>query len=611
MDFSPKFAMIASRSLTALAATLLLAVVGLYALRTIYADKVYPSVFVADVDVGGLTYPEAQSLLQTRAESILTTSISLTDGAQEWTATFGELGVSVDVPQSLDAAYEVGRENGARDRVSSTLELLNENRSLPLRFVVDEQRFGAWIDRIDSDLGRPGHDAYLSIENGKATVVPEVDGVVVDRALTHSILVSSLHSLQPYAGQLPTRDQKAAIHAADLEEARVQVSDALAVPIELSFGKRKWTVSGKDMGQFIVQIVEPDAAGAIKVSVAIDEETLTEYFAVLLTDEVNREPVNARVGWDLNKQKLLSVERSRNGYQLKPDELSRAVIASFWGDEKSVKIPALTIRPEIDSYNLDALGITTRLAVGDSNFDGSDYGRATNVAVGASLLNGTLVPPGGEFSFNYAIGEITTDLGYVEAGVVDGERIGKDIGGGICQVSTTVFRAAFYAGLPITEWNPHRYRLGFYEQDGWEPGLDASILQPEEDPFGGGDFRFSNPSDSWLLVESYTDGPRVIVIIYGPDLGYTVDVAGPYYDPTEYPPTDDIELTDEELPPGTIQQTEYELSGMDVSYQRTVFDKNGDLLWDRTFGTHFYPRGNVYKVSPDMKGKSPAKQDED
>jgi hypothetical protein len=114
-----------------------------------------------------------------------------------------------------------------------------------------------------------------------------------------------------------------------------------------------------------------------------------------------------------------------------------------------------------------------------------------------------------------------------------------------------------------------------------------------------------------LLIESYTDGPRVIVIIYGPDLGYTVDVAGPYYDPAEYPPTEDIELTDDELPPGTIQQTEYALSGMDVSYQRTVYDRNGDLLWDRTFGTHFYPRGNVYKVSPDMKGKSPAEQSED
>jgi vancomycin resistance protein YoaR len=252
------------------------------------------------------------------------------------------------------------------------------------------------------------------------------------------------------------------------------------------------------------------------------------------------------------------------------------------------------------------LGITTKLAVGDSNFDGSESGRATNIMVGASLLNGTLVPPRSEFSFNHSIGEIRAELGYVEAPVVDGERIGKDIGGGICQVSTTVFRAAFFAGLPITEWHPHRYRLGFYELDGYAPGLDASILQPEGNPFGGGDFKFENPSDSWILIESYVDGPRVYVIIYGPDLGYTIQVSEPWYPQEVIPPTEDIEIVDDQLPAGTIQQSEYAQSGMEVAYQRTVLDKDGNELWDRTFDTFFYSRGNVYKVSPDMRGQSPA-----
>ena len=180
---------------------------------------------------------------------------------------------------------------------------------------------------------------------------------------------------------------------------------------------------------------------------------------------------------------------------------------------------------------------------------GSNDGRATNIEVGAKLLNGTLVPPGEDFSFNHAVGVINEERGFVEAQVIQGERIGRDIGGGICQVSTTVYRAALKAGLPITEWWPHRYRLAFYEQDGWLPGYDASILQPEGDPFGGGDFRFTNPTDSWLLVESYTDGARVIVIIYGPDLGYTVDLGSmDISDPI--PVTEDLEIVDESLPPG-------------------------------------------------------------
>ncbi len=117
--------------------------------------------------------------------------------------------------------------------------------------------------------------------------------------------------------------------------------------------------------------------------------------------------------------------------------------------------------------------------------------------------------------------------GSSKSNVVDGERIGRDIGGGICQVSTTVFRAAFKAGLPITEWHPHRYRMSFYEQDDWPPGLDASILQPEGNPFGGGDFQFDNPSDSYLLIESYVDGPRVVIVLYGPELDYTVESPAP------------------------------------------------------------------------------------
>ncbi|MEA2511992.1 MAG: hypothetical protein QOJ59_1479, partial [Thermomicrobiales bacterium] len=236
---------------------------------------------------------------------------------------------------------------------------------------------------------------------------------------------------------------------------------------------------------------------------------------------------------------------------------------------------------------------------------GSDDGRATNIQVGASILNGFLIPPRSLFSFNRAVGVITEEAGFVESNVVDGERIGRDVGGGICQVSTTVFRAAFRAGLPIEEWHPHRYRMRFYEQDDWPAGLDASILQPEGDPFGGGDFSFWNPTDSWMLMESYTDGPRVVIVLYGPDLGYKVDVTGPLLGET-YPAEPDLEVTDNNAEPGTMEISEYALEGIDVTFNRDVFNRQGNLVESRQFYTHFYPRGNVWKVSPDMQGLSPA-----
>jgi vancomycin resistance protein YoaR len=296
---------------------------------------------------------------------------------------------------------------------------------------------------------------------------------------------------------------------------------------------------------------------------------------------------------------------SVDGYQFRPKSLARAIQTSFFGDRAPVELPVSVIKPGVDSNNLEALGITTQLVRADSNYSGGTPERTQNVEIGASLLNGTLVPPHAEFSLNHAIGEITADKGYVVASVLQGERAGRDIGGGICQISTTVFRAALLAGLPITEWWPHTYRIGSYEWDGWGPGFDASILQPEGDPFGGGDFMFLNPTDSWMLVESWTTGIFVIVNIYGPEIGYQVSISSVTVEgPIEE--RQDVEVVNDQLDPGTIVQTEYPMDGWAVYFTREVYDRNGEVVETRQFYTRFKGRGNVYQVSPDMTGQSPA-----
>ncbi|MCC6792430.1 MAG: VanW family protein [Thermomicrobiales bacterium] len=604
--FNSRFSLVVSRAVLSLAMLILLAAAGLYVFRASYEDRIYPSIYVMGSDFGGMTYPEAKDALQVSASSLLNAELTFTYQERRWTPTFAEIGVELDSASTLNALFDIGRELDARDRVASTIDLVNGERAIPLTLSLNEAAFNAWLDQVDLDLGSPGQDAYLIIDDGEVTVVPDVDGIAVDRDRLRLLVVEGLGVNTPFAGALPVTADPANVHVADLEPALAQLDTALGKSIKLAHGKKRWKLTPADLGQFVVQTTTPGKRGAEAVELMIDRDALADYLSGLVRDEVNQPAKNARVAWSAKKDRLIAIEESETGASLRARELANLVIASFWSDHATVKVPITVIQPVVDSGKLDQLGITTRLAVGDSNFDGSDFGRSTNIAVGAQLLNGTLIAPKSEFTFNHAIGEITADKGYVESSVVDGERIGKDIGGGICQVSTTVFRAAFYAGLPITEWHPHRYRLGFYELDGWAPGLDASILQPEGNPFGGGDFKFENPTDSWMLVESYIDGPRVYVIIYGPDLGYDVRVSEPWYNQKEIKPTEDLEIVDENLPAGTIQQTEYALSGMEIGYQRTVYDRDGNLLWDRTFATFFYPRGNVYKVSPDMKGQSPA-----
>jgi vancomycin resistance protein YoaR len=215
-------------------------------------------------------------------------------------------------------------------------------------------------------------------------------------------------------------------------------------------------------------------------------------------------------------------------------------------------------------------------------------------------LNGTLVPPHGEFSFNHAIGVIEASKGYVEAGVITGDTIGRDIGGGICQVSTTVFRAVIKSGLPVTEWHPHTFRLAFYEMDGWQPGYDASILQPNNDPFSGGDFKFQNPTDSWLLIEAFTEGVNDYVVIYGPDLGYTVNISDPVIG-EPYPPDEPTQVVvDDTLGTGDMEKTQGYLEGVDVSFTRQVIDADGNVIIDETYTSPFKPHPSIWKVSQDV-----------
>ncbi len=582
--------------------------IGLALLRTSYNDRIYPQVYVAGMNIGGMSHDDAMGVLEARANEIENGTVAFSFNGQKWSPTLAQLGISVDFNATLDAAMDVGRENDAWERVHSTTGLLRDRHDIPLAMTIDRGALAAWFESVNGDLGIVPHDAYIQISDGKATVVPEVNGTVVDQTAAEAIVMQALTTLQPVSTNLPTETKIANVHANDLDGAMTQINNALSKPVKVSFGDSSWDVSPTDLGNYIVQSSDPTKTGAAAVTVEMDIKGLSKFLSQTFASEINRDPVDAKIAWSSDANGVIATEASVTGIKLKPTTFAQAVSSSFFGGHDKVNVPVTEIAPQIDSNNLGALGITTKIATGDSNFDGSDDGRRTNLTVGTNLLNGTLVPPGGEFSFNHAIGIIESSKGYVDAGVIDGQNIGRDIGGGICQVSTTVFRAALKAGFPITEWHPHTYRLAFYEKDGWQAGYDASILQPDWDPMSGGDFKFQNPTDSWLLIEAWTTDINDFVIIYGPDLGYTVNISDPTIGEPFPPDNQPYEIVDENLPPGTVNQTQGTVDGVNVSFTRQVYDRDGNLLIDEQFDSPYQAHPDAYTVSPDMQGKSPASQ---
>ena len=593
----------APRLVAGTAALLLVAAIALLGFRLLFADRIYPAIVVGDVEVGGLTVEQAEARLAARAAELEQGSITFTYGGQTWSPTLRELGATVDTERSLEMARQLGREDDAVSRLRFTGEIIRADQTVPLRTILDPARLDAWFDTVDADLGQPAVNAGIVVEGTTVSFTPEAEGLVVDREAARAMIVRALETLQPMRAELPTLVDEPEIRQADLEAAKADIERLLSRPVRVDFEDRSWRIEAETISPFLtVETLLRD--GQPTAEARIDTEKLTSYLRETFTGEINRSPVDATVAWS-DEWGLFAVEPSVDGVTLKPEAFAEAVAASFLGDHERVEIPVHITKPKIDSNNLEALKIETRLARGDSNYEGGTPERDTNIEVGVSLLNGTLVPPGENFSFNGAIGEITADKGFVEAGVVVGERVGRDIGGGICQVSTTVFRAALLAGFPMPEWWPHTYRIAGYERDGWGPGYDASILQLGSDPALWADYKFTNTTDGWLLVEAWTAYPHVIVNIYGPNTGWNVEFSNEYVsEPIKE--NEDVEVVKHDLPPGTIQQTEWPLDGLEVSFVRTVTDANGNVIEERQFYTYFKGRGNVYEVSPDMQGQSPA-----
>jgi vancomycin resistance protein YoaR len=519
-----RFARMLPTVIVALVSVLLVAAIALFVFRAMYSDRIYPAVVVGDVNVGGLTTAEAESVLTERAADLEQGTIAFTYNGMTWTPALSDLGATVNLEKSIAAAEHLGRGGDAASRLEFTGEILRSDQVVPLQTQVDMAILNAWFDRVDSQINNPAVNAQIVVDGTNVSISPDATGIVVDRKAATAQILSTLATLEPMRSELPVAVDQPEIMVSDLEQVKFDVQTAIAKPVRIGFEEKAWRIDGSTLSSYLtVETVLED--GAPRAVLSMDTERLAADLRTQFVPEVNREPVNARIGWNDEKGRVVALDPSVTGVTLKATAFAEAVAASYLGDHGTVKIPVVITRPTIDAENLAALNINARLGHGDSNFAGGAWGRDQNIYVATDLLNGTLVPPGGEFSFNQAIGEITADKGYQEAAVVVAEEVGRDIGGGVCQVSTTIFRAAIYAGMPITEWHPHTYRLTNYERDGWGPGFDASILQNEwQTPDQWADFRFENFTDGWLLVEAYTADVYVNVNIYGQETGRSVDV---------------------------------------------------------------------------------------
>ncbi len=258
-------------------------------------------------------------------------------------------------------------------------------------------------------------------------------------------------------------------------------------------------------------------------------------------------------------------------------------------------LPVVPKEPAIKTEQANNWGITESIGKGESYFRGSIPGRIHNIALAASRINGILIAPGEVFSFNKALGDISAATGYKQAYIIKQGRTVLDDGGGVCQVSTTLFRAALNSGLPIVERHAHSYRVAYYEQGGIKPGFDATVFAPSYD------LKIQNNTGTYILIQATTDTKNYHLTfeLYGKRDGRTVEMSPvKLWDYRPAPP--DLYQDDPTLPTGQIKQVDFANTGVKATFDYVV-KRNGEEIFKKTFFSNFVPWQAVY-----LRGTGPA-----
>lgn len=306
-----------------------------------------------------------------------------------------------------------------------------------------------------------------------------------------------------------------------------------------------------------------------------------------LKKEIDKEPINALFTFENGRVTAFSL--SHDGQKLDMSKLKKQLyenLVSLTTNNKpmriTIKVPIVIIKPAVTNENVNSFGISEIIGEGTSLFQHSIENRIFNISLATSRLNGILIAPGDVFSFNKAVGDISGFTGYKQAYVIQNGKTVLGDGGGVCQVSTTLFRAALNAGLPIVERNAHAYRVGYYEQDSG-PGIDATVYSPSVD------FKFKNDTKNYILIQSYADTTnlRLTFDLYGSKDDREVSITKPVI-LSQTPASAPLYQDDPTLPKGTIRQVDFSADGASVYFTRTV-KKDGKIAFTDKFTSNYRP----------------------
>jgi vancomycin resistance protein YoaR len=586
---------------------------GLFVYVYSFQNKILPNIHVGKIDVGGLTKDAAKNKLASNIKNTQNQNLILSYQDKEWQESFQNLEINYNIDKTVDSVYAIGHGKNYWQNVKDTISTLFTDRVALADFSYSNNKINELFNRVGSDLNVPTKDANLKQENGQLTIVNEQTGKSVDTVNLEASFYRVIGLMDYKNINIFVNIENPKIIASQLENIKPQMEKLIEDPIVLNSSVRNFEFDSGDIINWIdLTAVSADTkkTGLIFSKAMAKENSFTPELIInpekikidieKISKEINKEPVDAKLsisggkavvstpgqdGYNLDKDKTLSAITKTLSERLKVAGESTGTIKSI---KTSIELPLTSVKPTVTNETIDNLGIKELIGKGTTNFIGSTTSRITNIKVGSSVFNGALIKPGETFSTTKTLGEISTSKGYLPELVIKEDTTKPEVGGGLCQVSTTLFRAALNSGLPIVERHNHKYRVSYYEPP---VGMDATIYDPSPD------LKFENNTSGYILIQTSISGNELTFEFYGTSDGRKVEISDPViYDITS--PGAPVYKEDSSLPQGEIVQKEKAHDGSKASFHYKVTSSSGKILTETDFTSTYTPWQAVFYYGP-------------
>lgn len=501
-----------------------------FSIQFVNANKICRGANIAGINIGGKTLEESQEILKEKWTSFSTQPIEFIyqqlNSPQKITCcenastTLADFGFEIDCQKTIDQAYQINKQTSYLANLKNQISALLGKYNFNIIYAFNEKQFQETTAKVFKNIEQPARDATLVFDKDSGTFVlqPSADGTIVNREQLLLDLTRDIKNFSNTPVNLQIVFDPPKVHDDKVNFALQKTQQILdAQPFKIYSENNIWTIKQDILAEWLK--FEPTAeinSEEYTLTVTLNENKINEYLSSI-AKTIDQPTLDAKL--EIKDNRAVTFTPPQEGFGARTEETLASLTANILADPPISQTQLIVGKtsPQIDLSQTNELGINTLIGQGVSNFAGSPKNRIHNIKTGVEKFKGIILAPEEEFSFINLLGGSGPEQGFLEELVIKKNELVKEFGGGLCQVSTTLFRAAVNSGLKITKRKPHAFPVSYYNPQ----GFDATIYEPNTD------FRFINNTPGHLLIYPVINGTKLTFNFYGTSDGREIKIIGP------------------------------------------------------------------------------------